>query len=297
MSRIVQIKEWKHGDKKALKKRLQEAGIFQFTELPSRKSLKKAILEKRVKVNGKLSTNSTWVLIGDEIELLPQKHNTLKLTKTELKLNHKIKILHEDHDILAVVKPPGINTNGNSTSTLENIVRNQLKNSDIYPAHRLDKDTHGIVIFYKNITSSNWLCKAFEERKIHKEYIALVCGNFPTHIHQISTKINAKNSLTKVEKLGEINWPIHGTVSLIKAVPITGRKHQIRVHLQSVGYPVVGDPIYSSEKRYKGSGLFLSCIYIRFKNQRSGELLTIKTYPHKKFLKALSKLDLNCETL
>ncbi len=288
MSNKIQIEGWSDAKSINIKKRLQEAGIGLFTDLPSRKSWKKAILENRVLVDGKLGKTSTWVSIGNCIELLPR--NPSK--KTELKKVNKINILFEDSDLIIAVKPAGIPTSGKFNLTLNSILYNQLNYNYLHSAHRLDKDTHGLVILYKNIHAANWINLAFENKEISKTYFALIEGKMLGEKIEIKTKLNGKDCHTSMTKIGTVDWPVHEFATLVKISPLSGRKHQIRKHLQTIGHSVVGDSIYNSGVRYKGHGLFLSCTKLSFVNKKSGELVEVETDLPKKFKRVLHKLDL-----
>ena len=288
MSNKIQIEGWNDGKCSNSKKRLQEAGIGLFADLPSRKSWKKTILENRVLVDGKLGKTSTWVSIGNCIELLPKKLSK----KAEVKIANKIQILYEDSDLIIAVKPAGIPTSGRFNLTLNSILCNQLNYNYLHSAHRLDKDTHGLVILYKNIEAANWINLAFENREITKTYFALIEGEMLGEKIEIKTKLNGKNSYSCLTKIGAVTWPVHDRATLVQISPLSGRKHQIRKHLQSIGHPVVGDRIYNSGNRYTGHGLFLSCTKLSFINKTSGELVEVETDLPKKFKRVLQKLDL-----
>ena len=292
MRKKFQIKEWKFPPYDSSKKRLQEAGVGIFDDIQSRKSWKKAINEKRVLVNGKIGTTSTWVKIGYEVELLPDNNSKNNQIKDEYILSDKIKLLYEDSEIIIVVKPCGITTSNNTNQSLKYKIFNQLKNNNIHPAHRLDKDTHGLVIFYKNKSAAIWLEKEFKKRQIHKTYYALIEGNLEGEKIEIKYKIDGKDSHTIIQKIGTINWPVHKKASFVKITPVSGRKHQIRKHLKSIKHPVVGDVLYNSGSRYKGQGLFLSCTNLDFQNPVTGESINVEAKLPKKFNRVLRKLDL-----
>lgn len=287
----VQIKEWKFPPFNVLKKRLQEAGIGLFPNIPSRKSWKKAIKGNRVKVNGKLCPTSTWVHIGDLIEILPDKRAETTSYKMHKKQHQEIEICHEDSELIIVVKPAGIPTSGNFKHTLCSVLRKHLNSKDIHPSHRLDKSTHGLVVFHKNIQAANWLGEAFKNRAISKTYFALAVGEIHAEKIEIMTQIDGRNSHSVITNLGTINWPVHNRATFVQITPLSGRKHQIRKHLNHIGHPIVGDTNYNQGLRFKGQGLFLSCTQLSFRNQKTGELIEVETDLPKKFKQVLYKLD------
>jgi len=292
MSKKLHIQEWKFPPYDSSKKRLQEAGVGIFDNIQSRKSWKKAIIEKRVLVNGKIGSTSTWVKIGYEIELLPDNNSKNDQIKDEYVSTNLIELLYEDNEIIIVVKPCGITTSNNTNQSLKYLICNQIKNSNLHPAHRLDKDTHGLVIFYKNKSTAIWLEKGFKKRQIHKTYHALIEGNLVGEKIEINSKIDGKDSHTIIQKIGTIDWPVHKKASFVKITPLSGRKHQIRKHLKSIKHPVVGDVLYNSGSRYKGQGLFLSCTNLDFQNPVTGESINVEAKLPKKFNRVLRKLDL-----
>ena len=289
MSNIKQIIEWEFPPFDVSKKRLQEAGIGLFDDLPSRKSWKKAIQENRVLLNGEIGKTSSWVSIGDSIEIIPKK-NAKNSIKT---ITEKIKVLYNDSDIIVVVKPSGIPTSGNHKVTLCSIIQNQLNNRYLHPSHRIDKNTHGLVVFYKNMKAAKWLGNAFENRTISKTYFALVEGEIKGLEFQIKTKIQSKDSHSIITKIGTTNWPVHGKATFVQISPITGRKHQIRKHLKVMGHPIVGEDLYCKGDRFKGQGLFLSCVKLSFVNPITEKHIQVETALPRKFKKVLHKLDLS----
>ena len=167
-----------------------------------------------------------------------------------------IKPFFENEDFAVFDKPSGvvIHPQGlNSCQTLLDDVRN-LYGNDANLVHRIDKETSGIVIASKNKYSEHILKRMFEDRLVSKSYLALVEGIIDKKIvidKPIATNKNqdikvksiisedGKESITEIEPIKTF-----GDKTLVKATPITGRTHQIRVHLFSIGHRIVGDPIY-----------------------------------------------------
>jgi 23S rRNA pseudouridine1911/1915/1917 synthase len=176
-------------------------------------------------------------------------------------------ILFEDEHLLIINKPRGLVVHqgaGEQGSTLVDILRAHGKNlSSVGPperagiVHRLDKDTSGVLAVCKTDAAHWKLAEAFATRRVTKEYAALVCGvppapgrveapiaRHPVHRKKMAVVASGRPAVTEysVEK----SWP---KFALLKVNILTGRTHQIRVHLQYVGYPVVGDAIYGGLKR------------------------------------------------
>ncbi len=178
-------------------------------------------------------------------------------------------IIYEDEDIIAINKPAGMVVHpavGNRTGTLVNALANYCTSlstiSGIYRpgiVHRLDKDTSGLIIAAKNDVAHNAMARKFEYRKIKKFYMTLVWGSPNQNEGQIVKNIGRhpkeRKSFAALENQGkhaethywvEAAFPI---LSLLKVQILTGRTHQIRVHLADAGYPVLGDSQYGGRTK------------------------------------------------
>lgn len=206
-----------------------------------------------IKLNDNVAYTNTQVKSGDVIYLIKNPIMKKDIPKCDLKLN----ILYEDENIIVVNKPAGlpcIPTKSHITYNLIGALINYYKDVDFVPRiiNRLDKDTAGIVIIAKHSYISNLLNNA----KIHKDYYAICQGSIKEN-----ATIN-KNILTTQNEFGynnlkrEINpqgkaaityvYPIknYKTNTLCKVNIVHGRTHQIRVHMSSIGHPLIGDCIY-----------------------------------------------------
>lgn len=292
----VVITHWFHKPINSKSKRLQEAAISQFLELPSRKAVKKAVKKGRIFINGVKGETHNWVNIGD---LLSLAENTQ--SKTEI-LNYNLPktiVLWEDTYGACVIKPGGIETNGNSKVTLEKMCHNTLVHSDLSdhldiprPVHRLDQATHGLVLIAKTLSMASGLGKAFEKREVVKSYTALIEGTPLLSFCEINIPINGKSARSKVETIGSTTWPVFGTVTLVRIYPKTGRKHQIRKHLAFIGHPIVGDNRYCGSLKYTGQGMFLACTRLQFTHPITLESMDIETDLPRKFKHITHKLNL-----
>jgi RluA family pseudouridine synthase len=178
-------------------------------------------------------------------------------------------IIYEDERIAAVNKAAGLcvcaDRWDDSKERLDKLLAAALNRERIYIVHRIDRDTSGLVVFAKDSETHRVLQAAFEERKVKKRYIAAVGGR-PSWTetvcdlplapdgnklhHTIIDRYRGKPSLTRFRLLGSA-----GNYSIVEALPETGRTHQIRVHLASMGHPVICDEFYGSAKP-----VFLSAI-------------------------------------
>jgi 23S rRNA pseudouridine1911/1915/1917 synthase len=173
-------------------------------------------------------------------------------------------ILYEDGHLAAVNKSPGIAVNGDrwdeSRERLDKLLEAHY-GSRLFIVHRIDRDTSGLVIFAKDEETHRFLSKAFESRDVQKTYIAVIHGrpawaettcDLPLipdgdKLHRtIVDKYRGKKSLTNFRLLGSA-----GNYSVVEALPATGRTHQIRVHLTSLGHPIVCDTLYGSRSSPK----------------------------------------------
>ena len=171
-------------------------------------------------------------------------------------------LIYEDENIAALNKSSGIAVSPDrwdlSLERLDLIAAKSLKVQKLYTVHRIDRDTSGLVVFAKNSETHKTLSLAFEERQIRKLYIAAVhdrpswnetsCDlalvpNGNKQHHTIIDKYRGKKSLTHFRVLGNA-----GNYSILEAIPETGRTHQIRVHLASLGHPVICDELYGNLK-------------------------------------------------
>lgn len=233
--------------------------------------------------------------------------------------NSKISKIYEDDDIIVLDKPSGILTlpdrYNKSLPTLKTYLESLFKK--IYPVHRLDRDTSGVIVFAKNAEAHKFLNQQFESGGVDKIYHAFVAGVFPDDITEIDIPIienplkpgtvlpsvRGKKSLTQVKILE------HYRIStLLECKPITGRQHQIRLHLSAIGYPLLVDPVYGNssdfyvsmiKRNYKLkkdsqespliSRLTLHCFKIAFNHPRLKTLIEFEA-PYPKDLKALKQV-------
>jgi 23S rRNA pseudouridine1911/1915/1917 synthase len=179
-----------------------------------------------------------------------------------------ILIVYEDPDIVVLDKPAGMVVHpaaGHSSGTLVNALLHHVKDlsgvgGELRPGivHRLDRGTSGLMVVAKNDRAHQELSRQFQDREVEKEYVALVwgvvqagkrieepIGRDPQHRNKMSTR--ARRARTAVTR---VTWARHlKGVSLLKVAIATGRTHQIRVHLNAIGHPIVGDALYGGVHR------------------------------------------------
>ncbi len=185
-----------------------------------------------------------------------------------------VKIIKDWGPLLAVFKPQGWLTipgrgNKENIPILSHELGRQLrgikekeKEPDLFTIHRLDEGTSGAVLFARTSEVHKELSQMFESGKIKKTYLAIVEGNPDSQIIDAAIfKIPSKKNKSVVDRKGKPsqtiikNLKFSNGISLIECVPLTGRSHQIRVHLAHVGCPILGDKLYGGTQTFNGLNL------------------------------------------
>lgn len=237
---------------------------------------------KHIKVNGLPVKKREMLCIGDTIEILFSSKEPLNASPQDIPLN----VIYEDEFLLAINKPRNLVVHpapGNPSNTLVNGLLYHYKDLDlddlIRPGivHRLDKDTSGVLLIAKTQKAHERLSLAFKERQIHKEYLALCLGNAGSRtihnhlgrdlVHRKKIVVVEGRGKEAISQLETLNF--YNGYSFVKILPLTGRTHQIRVHLQSIGCPVLGDPLYGSLKNNQKLNVHMQMLHahsLKFKH-------------------------------
>lgn len=274
----------------------------------TRAMAQKLLEDGKILVDGKNVKSSYKVKLDDEVYIeIPEAKET-EIIEEDIPLD----VLYEDEYIIAVNKPKGMvvhPANGNYTGTLVNALLYRCKNSlsgiggEIRPGivHRLDKDTSGVIIIAKCDKAHLNLSEQIKNHEVKKTYIALVRGIVQNDEATIDMPIarskkdrkkmdidkNGKNAITHFKVLKRFDG-----YTLLKVNIETGRTHQIRVHLMRVGYPIVGDTVYSNGKNpFNVTGQMLHAKIIEFKHPITGENMKIEAPLPKYFEDIIEKLE------
>ncbi|HSF57594.1 MAG TPA: RluA family pseudouridine synthase [Candidatus Binatia bacterium] len=245
-------------------------------EKVSRSGIQKLIADGQITLNGRPAKAAARLKINDRVAIKTQPPKPSRLVGEPIKLQ----VIFEDDDCIVINKAAGMVVHpaaGKPSGTLVNAILHYCPNlqgigGELRPGivHRLDKDTTGVMIVAKNASAFQELAAQFKDRRVKKEYLALVFGklkgergviNRPIGRHRADRK--RMSSLYALPKKREAvtEWSVEkwlrtknkgpgsSGVSLLRLRPLTGRTHQIRVHLADLGHPVVGDKVYGRKRR------------------------------------------------
>jgi len=164
-----------------------------------------------------------------------------------------IPFVHEDDWLLIADKPAGlltIPTPRKETRTLTSILNEELKQKGapyrLYPCHRLDRETSGLIIYAKGKSVQKRMMDEFKSRRIKKTYIALVQGHMQKSRGTINIPVDGRAALTQYSVMRQAK-----DFDVVEAAPLTGRKNQIRIHFKSLGHPLVGETRFAFRRDYK----------------------------------------------
>lgn len=230
----------------------------------SRVAIQRMIDEENILVNDKKVKTSYKLSLNDKVTIIKEEPKEVEIKAEDIPLD----VVYEDNDILVVNKQKGLVVhpgNGNPDGTLVNAIMARCKDSlsgiggEIRPGivHRIDKDTSGLLIIAKNDNAHINISEQIKNHEVQKTYIALVRGVIKENQATIdmpiarSTKERTKMAVSKKGKNAVTHVKVlerFDDFTLVEVKIETGRTHQIRVHMAQIGYPVVGDYIYSNGK-------------------------------------------------
>ncbi|EEQ38250.1 putative bifunctional RIB2 protein [Clavispora lusitaniae] len=223
---------------------------------------RRAIAAGQVLLNKTPTTLDSIVRNGDLISHRCHRHEPAVSSRP-------IEIVFEDADKIAINKPSGIPVHPTGRyryNTITKIFQHEFGKT-VHPCNRLDRLTSGLMFLGKNARGAEFFVKQIRERTVRKEYIARVKGKFPLGeltvdepLHTVSPKhalnvVDHEKGKEAKTLFSRISYDPESDTSVVKCRPLTGRTHQIRVHLQYIGHPIANDPIYSSEYVWGDSNL------------------------------------------
>ncbi len=269
-------------------KRLDKFMLKAFPKIPEA-LVQKYIRKKRIKVNHKKSTASTKLVQGDILELYindeffkPQDYaNEFKNAP------YKLDIIYEDKNIIIVNKKPGLIVHPDKNFQIDCLI-NRIKNylfrkkeyipeneNSFSPAlvNRIDRNTAGMVIAAKNANALNILNQKMKSKEIHKSYLCIICGRLKNDSGTLTgyleknekeNKVYIKKSKTKDSKKIITQYKVlekSKNFSLLEINLLTGRAHQIRAHLASIGHPILGDVKYGKNSINRSKGHLYQALF------------------------------------
>lgn len=282
---------------------------FLVSQIPdtSRARVQQLISQEKIMVDGSPGKASLKLRGGERIEIIGEvERPPLRATAEHIPLH----VVYEDEDIAVIDKPAGMMVHAGAGATEGERNRGTLVNALLYRfgalsnvggelrpgiVHRLDKNTSGLIVVAKNDSAHRKLAEQFAGRRVKKSYIALVHGWPNKDKGTIATSISrdairrsrmttrrsgGREAVTHYEIQSRIDSQ-YGKFALLKVKIETGRTHQIRVHLASIGHPVVGDALYGAPRELPGKSLpplslgrnFLHAAELQLTHPRTGESL------------------------
>ena len=259
----------------------------------SRSMIQKMLDDGKILVNGKKEKASYKTKLNDKISVEEVIAKEIELKAEDI----PVEVIYEDSYIIVVNKPKGMvvhPANGNPDGTLVNAIMNICKDSlsgiggEIRPGivHRIDKDTSGLLIIAKNDKAHINLSEQIKNREITKKYVALVrgvikennatidmpIGRSDKDRKKMAVKKDGKNAVTHFDVIKRYNGYTYLDIKID-----TGRTHQIRVHLAEIGYPIIGDGVYSNGRNPFGvEGQMLHAKSLEFKHPITGKIMKLE---------------------
>jgi tRNA pseudouridine32 synthase/23S rRNA pseudouridine746 synthase len=219
--------------------------------------------------------------------------------------NIGLNLIYNDNNIIIVNKPAGLlSVPGRGTDRADCLAtRVQNVFSEVFSVHRLDMGTSGLIMFARNKDMHRRLSHLFRERLVSKRYVALLAGHvgsiagevdlplvsdWPNRPLQKVDIVYGRPSLSRYRLLKYTNVTNHSSVqsgkhgiaaSRVELEPLTGRTHQLRVHMAAIGHPIIGDVLYGQEAGYKADRLLLHSQLLSFAHPLNGKTITVTCDP------------------
>jgi len=274
--------------------RLSDLRAGTFSLVSSRKAFTKLIKANLVLVNNQKSTTATPLLGGEMITVF---RDQTPIKKPSITI--ALEVIYEDEYLAIINKPPGVEVSGNKRYTIANALDKALKKSNQKdalqrpePIHRLDYPTSGCLLIGKTSTSVMMLNRAFQKKKIDKVYYAITIGKQKTS-GTIKIPLEGKSCISHFEVIDSVASIKYGVLNLVKLIPETGRKHQLRKHLAAIHCPIMGDIKYGDPLATgQGNGLYLHAFSLKFIHPHSGLVISKSIELPKKFKRIFKQIRL-----
>lgn len=268
----------------------------------SRSKIQKLIKNNMVLVNDEIESSSYKVQISDEIEIEDLKEE-INIEEENIPLD----IIYEDEYLMVINKKSGMVVHpavGNYHHTLVNALMYYLNidsTDSIRPGivHRIDKDTSGLMLVAKTDEALEKLSLMIKNKEVTRVYLALVWGvikhekgtidapigrDVNNRQKYVVTNLNSKDSITHFKVLERYH-----DATLVECILDTGRTHQIRVHMNYIGHPLVNDPVYGNRKIFDSTGQMLHSKYLKFVHPFTGKELSFEVDAPDEFNNILKK--------
>ena len=266
----------------------------------SSRLIKGASIDKRILVNNNPVKMNYVLKENDEIVINLAKKESQNITPEKIDLD----IVYEDKDIIVINKSPNMvvhPTKRYQSGTLANGLLYYFKESNqdciVRLVSRLDMDTSGLIIVAKNQYAHSELSNQMQNNNVEKRYLALVHGHFSEKEGTIDLPIyrpEIEGVMARViDERGQRSITHYKVIEsykdaeLVECLLETGRTHQIRVHMEYIGYPIVNDPVYGRRKIINDYGQMLHAEYLGFNHPRTGEWMEFQVKPEKEFYEIL----------
>lgn len=244
--------------------RLNRWFLKYYPDLPMSR-LQKLLRTKQIKVDNKRAEVGLKLVAGQTVRVPPLTQTTAQenyertVSKKDAEYIQSM-VIYKDENIIVLNKPSGIAVQGgtNTKHHIDGLLEGLKYEMDEKPklVHRIDKDTSGILVLARNRKMAEKLTKAFKEQSIAKNYLALVYGcpnNMSGEVNAALEKVGDKSIVSDEGKKAITKYEVLDCVgkkyALVDASPVTGRTHQIRVHMEYIGCPIVGDGKYYGEEK------------------------------------------------
>ncbi len=192
-----------------------------------------------------------------------------------------IPVIYEDDLFLIVDKPPGllsVPSPGSRSRSLTEILNEDARKNGLslrlYPCHRLDKETSGLIIYAKGKSNQNLMMGLFKERKIAKVYTAFVQGRMKEEKGWIKKAIEGQFASTRFKVIDQ-----RREFAIVELCPETGRTNQIRIHFKAIGHPLVGESKFAFRRDFalRARRVCLHAVYLEFKHPESGKVVAARS--------------------